>query len=578
MTAEKNRFLFGAVVGSGMTAQVADRAKADYLLVLNAGRFRVQGATSLACFLPIRNANDWVFEFAEREILGRVQAPLFAGLSVADPTLDLDAVVKRTRDLGFKGVCNFPSNALVGGRIRKLIESEGIGYDREVALVEHARAAGLEALVYVAENDQARRMYDAGATTVCVNMGFTSGPTGVDSELNVASAAQFIDQVLDGLPATMPTLCAGGPIISPEDALAVWRSSKVQGYISGSSLDRLPIEQTLEDVASGFRMISQLSTNVQERQDYSTRLTGSSAQIQSLNRDILEFADEETPVLVLGETGTGKTKVARLLHQLSNRKRQTLSVIDCPGLELETGRVQLMGVAAGASKGGVARSRGALEAAARGTVIFDAVDGLSPEHQGQILRFAEDGTVQRLGDIESRSISARIVSTASPRLQEMLDANTFRRDLYYRLAVQEIHIPALRDHIEDLPELADSIVAQLTGNGDVGISNSALKILMDYAWPGNVRELQNVLTRALRRSNRHTINRRDLDLPVPMNGSAQQHVPEAEPEQMLMPRSERDWVAHALAQHGWRRAEAAKELGMSTRTLFNKIKKYGLDT
>lgn len=575
MTDDQERFLFGAVVGSGMTAQVADRANADYMLVLNAGRFRVQGASSLSCFLPIRNSNEWVFEFAEREILGRVNAPLFAGLSVSDPDIDLDQLVERVRDLGFRGICNFPSNALLGGRIQKLIEAEGFGYSREVELTRRARAAGLEALVYVTSNEQTRAMYDAGATTICVNMGFTSGPTGVDSELNVASAAQFIDHVLDGLPASMPTLCAGGPIISPEDALAVWRTSTVQGYISGSSLDRLPIEQTLEDVASGFRMISQLSNTRKKPGDAGKKMIGSSAQIQALNRDIDELAKEDASVLILGETGTGKTKIARLMHDLSTRNRQNLSVVDCPGLEQETGRIQLMGT--GASRTGAARSRGALEAASQGTVIFDAVDALGPELQGQILRFCEDGTVQRLGDPEARTISVRVVATAAPTLHDQIRTKDFRADLYYRLAVHEVHIPPLRDRMEDLPELADFLAVSLTGNTEVSFSNSALKIMMDHTWPGNIRELHNVVARAIRKSDRGTITRNDLDFFDPLVASATVDPTPQHPAAISAPQSEREWISAALTRHGWRRADAAKDLGMSTRTLFNKIKKFGLD-
>lgn len=578
MSDAESPFLFGAVVGSGMTAQVADRSGADYLLALNAGRFRVQGASSLASFLPIRHANDWVFEFTEREIRGRVSAPVFAGLSVSDPLLDLKDLVDRVRGHGFQGVCNFPSNALVGGRIHALLEAEGLGFSREIALVEEARKAGLDALVYVATNQQALDMYAAGATTICVNMGFTAGPTGVSSELSLSSAAQVIDAVLEGLPPDIPTLCSGGPIISPEDAMTVWRNSTVQGYISGSSLDRLPIEQTLEEVASGFRVISRLSNTTKSADEAGLRLLGSSAAIQAVNRDLEELAAERAPVLVMGETGSGKTTAARLLHKRSKRRNQRLSIIDCPGLELESGRVLLMGAARGAAKSGQASSRGALESAARGAVIFDGIDALSVDHQGQILRFAEDGTVQRLGDPEARSVSVRVIATAGPDLLHAVASGQFRRDLYYRLSTYQVEIPPLRDRIEDVVELADHFVSEASGNADIRFSNSALKMLMDYHWPGNVRELQNVVLRAIRRAKGSKIGRSHiefLELPAPQPTAVAAAGP-ATPT--AWPASEKDWIAAALARHGWRRSEAAAELGMSPRTLFNKIKKHQLDT
>ena len=138
MMPPKKTFLFGAVVGSGLTAQAADKAGADYLLALNAGRFRVQGASSLTSFLPVRSANDWVMEFAEREMLGRCSAPIYAGLSVSDPNLDIDELLARIKALGFAGVCNFPTTTSIDGRLGALFERQGLGFSREVALIEKA--------------------------------------------------------------------------------------------------------------------------------------------------------------------------------------------------------------------------------------------------------------------------------------------------------------------------------------------------------------------------------------------------------------------------------------------------------
>jgi len=440
-------------------------------------------------------------------------------------------------------------------------------------LANRARKIGLDALVYVTTKSQSQDMYNAGATTLCVNMGFT----GVATEMSIASAAHAIDHVLEDLPSSLPKLCAGGPIISPEDAMAVWRTSNVQGYIAGSSLDRLPIEQTLEDVASGFRVISKLSRGHLGNNDKRGRLIGSSAQIQALNRDIEDLSKDDTPVLILGETGTGKTKAARLLHQLSDRKNQRISVIDCPGLELETGRILLMGATAGTLRTGLAGSRGALEMAARGTVIFDGIDALNPEHQGQILRFSEDGTVQRLGDPDTRAVSTRIVSTASPTLLADVTSDRFRPDLYYRLAVHELHIPPLRDRLEDLPELTNFIATKLTGSDDIQFTNAALKEMMDYTWPGNIRELTNVVSRAIRKAKKNKIGKDNLsfsELAVPSPPHQDLTPPD---DDIGLPQTERDWILSALKRHGWRRSEAAGDLGMSTRTLFNKIKKYGFD-
>lgn len=571
MTGGDADFQFGAVVGSGMTAQVADRAGADYLLALNAGRFRVQGASSLACFLPIRDTNTWVMEFAEREILGRVSAPVFAGLSVADPTENIGTLVTSVRKLGFQGVCNFPPTALLSGRIRDLIEAEGLGFSRELELVRRARDAGLGALVYVNSNDQAHAMLDAGATTICANIGFTTGPTGISSILNMRTMARSVDEVLHGLPSDFPTLCAGGPIITPDDAMTVWRNSIVKGYISGSTLDRLPIEQALEEVAGGFRVISRQSRRQRKSNEAGLHLLGSSAAIQSVNRDIAALAAETEHVMIVGETGTGKSTAAHFIHSLSDRAKQRLSVVDCAGLEASSGRMQLMG---SASIAGRPSNRGSLEDAARGTVVFEAIETLQPDIQKQILRFSEDGTVQRIGEKDQRRISARIISTADQAIYNQIAEEWFRSDLYYRLAVHQLVLPPLRDRLEDVPELADHFAAQSTKGEKVHFSNSALKMMMDYHWPGNVRELKNVVARAVVKARSRTIVQRDIEFfKLPLPGYAPQA---PEPQDTALPQSEADWILAALVRNGWRRAKAAEDLGMSTRTLFNKIKKYGL--
>ncbi|MEL6570887.1 MAG: phosphoenolpyruvate hydrolase family protein [Pseudomonadota bacterium] len=572
MTQTNADFQFGAVVGSGMTAQAADRSGADYLLALNAGRFRVQGASSLTCFLPIRDANAWVMEFAEREILGRVSAPVFAGLTVSDPSTNLDGLITTVQDHGFKGVCNFPPNALVSGRIRDLIEAEGLGFSRELEMVRRARDADLDALVYVNSNEQAHAMLAAGATTICANIGFTTGPTGIDSILNMRTMARLVDEVLHGLPSDFPTLCAGGPIITPEDAMAVWRNSMVKGYISGSTLDRLPIEQTLEEVANGFRMISRLSRHNRKINDAGLRLLGSSSTIQATNRDIADLAGETEPVMIVGEPGVGKSTTARFLYSMSDRANQRLSIVDCAGLEPNAGRIQLMG---SARVSGHPSSRGSLEDASRGSVIFEAVESLSSDLQGQILRFVEDGTIQRIGDTDQRTVSVRILSTADQTVYAETAENRFRPDLYYKLAVHQLVLPPLRDRIEDLHELVDHFSSQYTKGEQVRFSNSALKMMMDYHWPGNVRELKNVVARAVRKARGKTVAQRDIEFfELPLRKPSQLSPALADP---VLPKSESDWILAALVRHGWRRAKAAEDLGMSPRTLFNKIKKYGLE-
>ncbi|MEP3332362.1 phosphoenolpyruvate hydrolase family protein [Sedimentitalea sp.] len=574
MIPHKGSFLFGAVVGSGLTAQAADKAGADYLLALNAGRFRVQGASSLTSFLPVRSANEWVMEFAEREMLGRCSAPIFAGLSVSDPQLDLEQLLARIKEVGFAGVCNFPTTSSIDGRLGAVFEREGLGFTREVDLIARATQLGLKSFVYVQNNVQARQMVKAGANAICVNIGFTGGPTGVTTHLTVDTAAALIDRVLEGVPTSVARLCHGGPITSPEEALAITRISGVEGFVAGSTLDRLPLEQALNEVTRSFTAIPRLARIKADPEGSSAVLVGSSAAMQEVRKEVADLANEDIHVLITGETGTGKSLVASQIFEAGFSRTRQPVVVDCAALDAEDGGLQLLGIAAGA-RAGLASQRGALELASGGMLIFEEIGALSPELQGKILKFVDERLVQRIGDSTARQVSARVVSTSLRSMPALLDDTSFRTDLLYRVAGHTIELPPLSTRAEDIPELAEHVGRCLQDGTRPKFSNAALRRLMEHSWPGNIRELGNALIRAFRASKGATIGQGAFDF------LGQAPYPKPAPAQTFSVTasgivSEREWIADALARNGFRRTQTAQELGITTRTLYNKIKKHGL--
>lgn len=573
MSKDSSDFIFGAAVGTGLTAQAVDKAGADFLLVLNAGRLRMRGASSLTSYLPLRPANDWVFEIANEEILHRCKSPVLAGLNVCDPSVVPEELAQKAKTLGFAGVSNFPSAALLDGHLRELMEAEGLGFEKECQLIRAASALGLKTLGYVSTNREARMMADAGAEMICVVVGFTGGATGVSTNLTLEAAADLADRVLTGIPDAIGKLIEGGPITSPEDALTITRLSKVNGYIAGSTIDRLPLEKIIGEVARSYTVISSMRTQEPTDLSFSSDLIGGSLTMQTLRDTVQSVAQSGLSVLITGETGTGKSTIASDIHAKSKISRQMPVIVDCAGLTEETGAAQLMGASSGAIRQGVANSRGAIESAHNNSLILEEVAALSLSQQGHLLRFSETRYVQRLGSVDGRQVNVRLIATSTQSLDTLVLENAFRQDLLHRINVFHIKTPPLRDHRDDIPDLAHHFAKVFSPKTDVQFTNAALRVLINHSWPGNIRELRNAVQRILVLNSSGRIGAKDVDFLVSETG---QHALMRPVDQAPNPTSEKDWIVDALRRHSYRRGETARELGITPRTLYNKIKKFQL--
>lgn len=554
-------------------AKSADKAGADYLLALNAGRFRLQGMSSLTSFLPVQPANDWVIEFSEREILGKCSAPVYGGFSVSDPMLNIDELLERVQHLGFSGICNFPTTTSIDGRLGELLEKEGLGFEREVEMVQKASNLGLRSFVYVQNNLQARRMADSGAKAICVDVGFTGGATGVNTQLTLEATAIRINKVLEGVPKDIDKLCHGGPITSPEYALSLTRICNVQGFVAGSTLDRLPLESALDEVTKSFTAIPSLKPMREEDKNATNSIIGSSNIMQFIRREINELANEDIPILISGETGTGKSLVAERLHRSGVSATRKPIVVDCAALDAADGGAYLLGRAAG-YKQGMPSFIGAFEQASGSSLIFEEVSALLLDHQGKVLRFVDEKTVQRIGAFNENKVSARVISTTAQDCLSLIQQDKFRQDLYYRLSGHEIHIPSLRDRVDDIPELVLQIGQMICKGEKPSFSNSALRAFIEHSWPGNIRELKHSVRRAIHNAQGARVGLKSVDFLKKRPMTNEKAPPDLYQNTGI--ETERDWISQALTKNGFRRAQTAEELGMTTRTLYNKIKKYRL--
>ncbi len=295
---------------------------------------------------------------------------------------------------------------------------------------------------------------------------------------------------------------------------------------------------------------------------------GSSATMVEFYKQIVRIADADASVLIEGESGTGKELATRALHQLSSRRDKPFIVVHCGAIPDTLLDSELFGYEKGAYTGADHKHEGLLASANSGTIFLDEITEMSPALQGKLLRFMQSGEVRRLGGHEVRHFIVRVVAATNRNIDEEVRKSTFRSDLLYRFVVR-LHMPPLREHKEDLPQLIESLLKKI-GYPSVRISDEAMELLVAYDWPGNVRELQNVLEQTLILS--------------PFMVLLPEHLPERfrpkrdETLPLLPPleEAERKQIIQALQTTSWNQSQAAQLLGIDRKTLRTKIQRYGL--
>lgn len=303
---------------------------------------------------------------------------------------------------------------------------------------------------------------------------------------------------------------------------------------------------------------------------------GQSVVIRKLEEQSRLAAATESPILIQGETGTGKSELARWIHRCSSRASEPILELNCGGFSKEFLETELFGHEKGAFTGALNVKIGLLEAANRGTVFLDEIGDMDLQIQPKILKALEEKRFHRLGGVQERKVDFRLIAATHQKLDRLVQEQAFRSDLFYRISAIQITAPTLRERPEDIPVFAQLLLDRLTadcGRDQMHLTRSALMKLQKHSWPGNIRELRNVLERVLMGAKSSEIDALDLDFATSPDGQN----PEG-PSNLTLKELERLHVIQVLNEEGGHVDRAAKRLDIPRSTLYQKLKTYGLES
>ena len=433
-----------------------------------------------------------------------------------------------------------------------------------------------------ADSQAALKALDGFAFDVIVSDLRLPGPDGLPSEASAKEGRQVIEAAIGRYPGIIAIVVTGYGTV--KDAVDMIKLGAADFIAKPFQFDELMhvLNKALEQ-----RRLKTENAYLHEQLDERFGLgsmVGKSAPMRSLFQLIETVAPTATTILISGETGTGKEMVARAIHQTSPRHRGRFVAINVSAIPETLLDAELFGHAKGAFTGAVAIRQGRLEQADGGTLFLDEVGTMPMALQMKMLRVLQEREFERIGDSRTIKVDVRIVAATNADLPKMVKDGTFREDLYYRLNVIQVQLPALRDRIEDIALLVNGFIAKFRGpdkeSVPVTVAQDAMRRLMSYSWPGNVRQLENAIERALAMiGSRTQIEIGDLPADLQSTTEDQARPVLGLPEEgldlpALVAQIERDMIERALSRTDHNKGAAARLLGLKRTTLVEKLKRF----
>lgn len=333
------------------------------------------------------------------------------------------------------------------------------------------------------------------------------------------------------------------------------------------------LKRLLENQRNHHKQLASRTRQVRQAVD---PFIGQSPKIRALAEQAKRVLATESPLLILGETGSGKGVLARWLHDNSPRAEEAFVDLNCAGLSRELLETELFGHEKGAFTSATASKQGLFEVAHRGTLFLDEIGDVDLLIQPKLLKVLEDNRFRRVGDVRDRQVDVRLIAATHQDIGQLVREKKFRDDLYFRVSTIPLAFPALRERVEDIPTVAeyllDKVAADL-GRGEVKLEPDSIKALQAYSWPGNIRELRNVIERAVLLSDQKTITLKDLHF----DGNAGNRASYLD-STLTLSELEKQHIGRVLQEEHGRVEKAARRLGIPRSSLYQKLKKYQLDS
>ncbi len=332
------------------------------------------------------------------------------------------------------------------------------------------------------------------------------------------------------------------------------------------------LQRLLENQRNRHKQLASKSRQVRQAID---PFIGESPKIRALAEQARKVLATESPLLILGETGSGKGVLARWLHENSPRAEEAFVDLNCAGLTRELLETELFGHEKGAFTSATASKQGLFEVAHRGTIFLDEIGDVDLQIQPKLLKVLEDKRFRRLGDVRDRQVDVRLIAATHQDLGKLVREKRFRDDLYFRVSTIPLAFPPLRERVEDIPTVAQYLLEKVAtdlGRGEIKLEPESIKALQSYSWPGNIRELRNVIERAVLLSGERTIGIKDLHF----DGNSAHRIAYLDTN-LTLSELERQHIERVLQEEQGRVEKAAVRLGIPRSSLYQKLKKYQQD-